>query len=504
MQISLNRYDMNLTQKVLWLIAFPLFFQVVFVLVLSLKVAEADAQTHREAQSKAIIAEARNLDSLYFQTAATFSAYAMTRRKSTADKLELLHKQAEEQYRILERQCYTDDQRKSLSELKQLTDSLTSFLNEVKGAFDQGGSELAMLRGNDSTQEIFMDMHRSNEAIQHFIESVKATQVGLPESAARARAAVQWLIGIFLCLNIVLAVSLAALVNRGFSARLSILMDNVKRITEQKPLNPELSGHDELARLDKVFHEMVVRMEDLDRMKRDMVAMINHELRTPLTSLKMFLQMLSEGNYGPISEKAIFRLDAQQQNLLRLIGLINELLEFEKLAAGRMDVDFRRHNMKDVVDHAVSAVSEVAANNGIEIVLPAHYDAELACDGDRIVQVLINFLSNAIKFSPKGSTVAVGLNDEETDLKVTVKDSGPGVPEKYREAIFEKYRQIYEEGYRHAGGTGLGLPICKLIVELHGGTIGVENNSDGPGSTFWFRIKKNPEEKQASIEPKLN
>ena len=126
----------------------------------------------------------------------------------------------------------------------------------------------------------------------------------------------------------------------------------------------------------------------------------------------------------------------------------------------------------------------------------AETDAEVFADQDRLIQVVVNLVSNAIKFSPQGGSVEIKAIEEDLLVEVQVIDHGRGVPAEYREIIFEKYRQVKSEDATKKGGTGLGLPICKLIIEQLGGTIGV-NSEDGKGSTFWFRVPKISTEKVA-------
>jgi signal transduction histidine kinase len=168
-----------------------------------------------------------------------------------------------------------------------------------------------------------------------------------------------------------------------------------------------------------------------------------------------------------------------------LIRLINELLDIEKLQAGKMDMHFDPLPLSYVIENSVQAVRGFAQLKELNIVT-SQPDLEIYADGDRLVQVLVNLLSNAIKYAPRGSDVTIATTGEASFARISVSDRGQGVPDSYKETIFHSYEQVPGASVKQ-GSTGLGLAICKKIVEEHGGAIGVESRT-GEGSTFWFSI----------------
>jgi PAS domain S-box-containing protein len=245
-----------------------------------------------------------------------------------------------------------------------------------------------------------------------------------------------------------------------------------------------------------VVHDITERKK-LERMKQEFVAMISHDLRTPLTSVRGFLSMLEKGVYGQLNDVGGQRTTAAERNVARLISLINDLLDIEKLESGTLDINPEVMDLSDVVARTVDAVKVYAEQHNVKLKAD-RMPYEIFADGDRLVQVLVNLVSNAVKFSPPESTVEIAAGEVGDYLEVKVIDQGRGVPEKFRQTIFDRFRQVEAADATKKGGTGLGLAICKAIVEQHGGTIGVDSE-EGKGSTFWFRIPKSAPERTTGV-----
>jgi len=249
-----------------------------------------------------------------------------------------------------------------------------------------------------------------------------------------------------------------------------------------------------------VAHDISERKR-VDRMKQDFVAMVSHDLRTPLTSIQGFLSLLSVSAYGELSGLGQESLAVTEGNISRLIALVNDLLDIEKMESGMLQL-WTDHTSIDVfINKSVQAVDGFAVQQGISLKVIEHEDVEIIADTDRLVQVLINLLSNAIKFSPKNSTVSIAVNEEDGGVKISVADSGRGVPDELRAAIFERFKQVERSDEQQKGGSGLGLAICKAIIDRHDGNIGVESGANGIGSRFWFFIPKEHREEGNGTEP---
>lgn len=233
-----------------------------------------------------------------------------------------------------------------------------------------------------------------------------------------------------------------------------------------------------------VVHDISERKE-LEQLKQHFMAMVSHDLRTPLNSVKNFLGMLNTPIYGNLSEKGGVRKQAVELEIDRLNRLIDDLLDLEKLEAGKMELELKPTRISTLLTLAYEAVRGIAENKKIEIILPKE-EGEVNMDCERIIQVLVNLLSNAVKFSPEGSKVTVVSELDKNSLIISVQDEGPGLPEGAEKTLFSRFKQ-FAKGPNAPKGSGLGLAICKEIVAAHGGTIAAESVPN-KGSKFWFKI----------------
>lgn len=225
---------------------------------------------------------------------------------------------------------------------------------------------------------------------------------------------------------------------------------------------------------------------EIERLKQEFVAMVSHDLRTPLTSVQGTLTLLGDGTYGELTATGVKRVRTAEESIDRLINLINDLLDIEKLEAGKLTMKLERVSLSKVIEQSVEGVRGFGEKHHVTVETAAT-DLSVRADRDRLVQVLINLLSNAIKFSPEQASVTVVVEQSDGYAWVKVIDRGRGVPASHREAIFERFKQVEAADGARKRGTGLGLAICKAIIEAHDGAIGVDSE-EGKGSTFWLRL----------------
>jgi PAS domain S-box-containing protein len=270
----------------------------------------------------------------------------------------------------------------------------------------------------------------------------------------------------------------------------------------------------------------------LERMKDEFTSIVSHELRTPLTSIHGALNLLAEGLVPPQSERGQRVIQIAAESAERLVRLVNDILDLERLESGKISLMLASHNLSDLITQATEQVQMMA--NRAEITLEVSpLEIEIEVDGDRIIQVLTNLLSNAIKFSPNHSTIWVAVQAVQSELQewcewkntptpsaseaiatvstylnsvavrssenttstpaysqtvlVTVRDQGRGIPSEKLEKIFDRFQQVDASDSRKKGGTGLGLAICRSIIQQHGGKIWAESIL-GEGSSFHFTL----------------
>jgi len=238
-----------------------------------------------------------------------------------------------------------------------------------------------------------------------------------------------------------------------------------------------------------VIHDFT-RNKQAELLREEVLAMVSHDLRSPLTNVLITLELLGSGTLGELTQKATEVVLNAEHSVESLILMINDLLEVKRLEFGGFAFDLAETSIQDIADRAVKMLAEGAAKKSLNVIADCG-SCQADVDGERILRVLLNLLGNAIKFSGVESTVEIKaeplLRHGKSWLEVSVSDRGPGVPPEKAKLIFEKFKQagLGVEGEKM--GTGLGLAVCRAIVEAHGGEIGVDT-LQGQGSKFWFRI----------------
>ncbi len=233
------------------------------------------------------------------------------------------------------------------------------------------------------------------------------------------------------------------------------------------------------------FIQDITERKRIEQMKNEFVSAVSHELRTPLTAISGSLGLITGGMLGELPDNIKNMLSIAHKNAMRLTVLINDLLDMEKLLAGKMDFDMRPQPLLPIVQQSLEGNTAYADTFDIGLVLHNYAeDVQVLLDAQRLQQVLANFISNAVKFSPPKGQVEIIVSRDGPQVKIAVVDHGPGVSEEFRARIFEKFSQADSSDSRRRGGTGLGLAISKAFVERMQGTIGYESEP-GKGATFF-------------------
>ena len=250
----------------------------------------------------------------------------------------------------------------------------------------------------------------------------------------------------------------------------------IQRDRDGKPLR--ISG----TSMDLTEHKRIEQMKD------EFVSTVSHELRTPLTSISGALGLITGGALGEPPAAIKQMLEIAHRNSLRLGYLINDLLDMEKITAGKMTFDMREHSLQRLLDEAMASNQAFAAHFGVNCALRDSASVNVWVDGVRLQQVLTNYLSNAIKYTPEGGEVTLHCSrPDERHVRISVTDQGPGIPLGFRDRVFEKFAQADASDSRQKGGTGLGLAITKEFIERMGGRVGFDT-TDGQGTTFWCEL----------------
>ena len=248
---------------------------------------------------------------------------------------------------------------------------------------------------------------------------------------------------------------------------------------------PILDGKERVTGVAVTFRDVTERRA-VERLKSEFVSTVSHELRTPLTSIRGALGLLGSGLLGPVAQKGQRMLEIAISNTDRLVRLINDMLDLERIGSGKVELARGAVDANAVMVQASEGLQSMADQAVVRLVIEPE-TGTLWGDSDRIMQTLTNLIGNAIKFSPPGTTVTVSGASREADFVFCIADQGRGVPAEKLEMIFERFSQVDASDSRDKGGSGLGLAICQSIVTAHGGRIWAETNHPA-GSRFQFTI----------------
>ncbi|KJR98497.1 MAG: hypothetical protein VR68_10500 [Peptococcaceae bacterium BRH_c4a] len=257
---------------------------------------------------------------------------------------------------------------------------------------------------------------------------------------------------------------------------------------------PTMSG-DELGvlagsinELSEQIKEKILTIEKIDSTRRGFVASISHELRTPLTIMQGYTEALMDGMARDDLQREKYLMNIYEETI-RLRRLVDDLLDLRRLETGTISINMDRADLSDIIQSVSDLFSETFSQRGVSISLNIPQARLIARgDPDRLKQVVINMVDNAVRFSPNGGTVDVKGEEVSGHIRVSVRDQGPGVREEEMQLIWERFYKSDNSRTRRNSGSGLGLAIARQIIEMHGGQVGIES-LPGHGSTFWFTVK---------------
>lgn len=471
---------MKLADKVLFLVCVPLLLQFAFVGTLDWMLKRAEEEALRETRSRATLACITRISSLLHEA----YTVSLTLNHSPSDMVvarfdTLTNQLPEECSRLLEI-SQTSEGKETARKIRSIVLLGSDQIIELKRRLMDPHRPIA-----SSIHDIKKDLEKYYGALAPLLKQVSDQEAGSAykgPNEAQLRLLVQQTLGVGIALNVVLVLMLAVAFNRETIQRLKILMENTVRLGKGQPLNPCLVPYDEIGELDHVFHDVADQLKQASELKQEVVSMVSHDIRAPLMSIKASLDLLKSGAHGELSTAALNDVDTATSSVNRLMRMVHNLLDLERLQSGKFDLNLSRYPVKAILEKAVDELQALAAASQVSIDISASDDFTIQVDEERMIQVLVNLLSNAIKFSPPGGTITMSCKIAAVEwLEIRIADQGPGIPESTRLQLFSGQISTDKQGF------GLGLPICKAIVEGHGGEIGVENGAGG--CEFWFRVK---------------
>ncbi len=282
---------------------------------------------------------------------------------------------------------------------------------------------------------------------------------------------------------------ISIIITKSITGPISFLREKTRQVARGDfESNLELSSPPEIEDLEQDFNLMCNKLKEMDKIKSDFFSLMAHELRTPIASIKEGTNLLLKGIGEDSKEKRemILTIIAEESN--RLIALVNSLLDLSKMEAGMMVLNFEVLDIRPLIDKAISGMEPLAIAKRVSIKVEIPQDLpHIRIDGERILQSLRNLIENAVKFTPEGGQVIISARPLEKMVSVSVADTGPGIPPRDLNVIFDKFKQATITSYSKIKGTGLGLAIVKHIINAHGGKVWVESEL-GRGSTFIFLL----------------
>lgn len=490
--------NLKISQRGFLLVSIPLVFEILFVWVLTSLNSQLEAEMRREAHAKDVVRTVFKLQRDLLDCATAAAAFSLTNDVYSDERFPLTRrwiKQDLEQLDILIGN--NPEQTRKLKYAHVVAERGLKLFDDLKSRRAEAATLDGLIGTGTTYGRVRSLVGQMGGATRDIIEEEERILAQSPGMQSQHREMLQNALIVGVGLNVVVAVMLAMFFSKGITKRLEIMSENSSRVAKGEPLHPPVEGSDEIAQLDQTFHRMVDDLHQAEIKKQQLLQTVSHDLRSPLSSVRGILTLLSAGAMGPLPEKALGKVKIAESDVERLIKLITDLLDLEKIAEGKSQLEVAPVQVKRLVERAANSLVSLAEEKGINISRTID-PVQVLADEDRLVQVIVNLLSNAIKFSPDGGEIEVEAAMVETVastagsppkqmIEITVADHGRGVPEDLQEKIFERFEQVKKTDATESGGSGLGLAICKSIVELHGGSIGVRQNQGG-GSIFWLRI----------------
>ncbi|MGD9683206.1 MAG: sensor histidine kinase [Candidatus Obscuribacterales bacterium] len=482
----------KLLRKGLLVVILPTVFQLVFLASLAVLLENAESEVDRRLESKERVAAATSVVGRTVDAELVSLFYNVYHFDFLTMQFDESRRAAEELSRELVRLCAGNAEREKAA--RQIDESARESLKRMSKVFDEDfrpNVDVNSLVNKEKGIKRVYDLYTGTFAyVDSFLAMEKDLQTTAASQEKQYRKLIKNVVIGGVALNVILTVVLAIFFTVSATSRLKTVLDNTARLLKREPLAEPVGGDDEIAQLDTVFHATARDLASVDRQRRHLVSLVREDLSTPLRQVQFTLHNLSQGVLGELTEKARSRLAMAAGDTDRVVRLIDDLLSIEDMQGASFELRTAPVSSADLIDAAVASVRQPAEKAGVLIEVAGRSIDEphtVDADSDRIIQVLINFLSNAVKYSPSGSTITVSTEAEGDRVIFSVTDTGRGIPAEKLDLVFERFQQVEAADQSVRGGTGLGLPIARTIVEQHGGKIGVES-VEGEGSTFWFSL----------------
>ncbi len=474
----------SILQKGLGLILVPVILQAVFFFQFYSLVGKLEEVNLEEAKQSLLVEQLNKMLQLFTISWGTLLAETLESTKIGAMDSETFKQKTQEGLSKLTELAPTPSFRAIIGRAQSMADQQYQLLKEFSET-DPGESSAAIYakcrRMKLALRPYMKQIMYINQALSLERDRLNETQ----KQAAEHRNFIKMQLACGVTIDIFLTLALLIFFLKNITDRLSLLVNNARLLPTGQPLPSSVPGSDELAYLDQVLHQASTELERAAEYRQSMMETMSHDLRSPIQSALIIAEVFDALPVVQQSEKLSRQLDSLKRNLTRVVRLVEDHLTMDKLESGTVELAVSSFDLRDLVAETIDCVAAQAMLKSIE--LSNKVEAiEVEADKERILQVLTNFLTNAIKYSPRSAPVLISSQHLGHSVKIMVLDDGPGLEGDELARIFERFQQT-STGAKSREGFGLGLAICKLLVNQHGGTVGV-TSTPGKGSTFWFTL----------------
>lgn len=478
--LQFNERKFRLREKGLLLMGLPLLSQILLVGSLAILLNQANEQLEKQTAGRKITESAQ----LAIQETADAAILVLACR-GDVNIIPLYRKQEEtinNAVRTLQAACEGD--RIKASDVNQIAKEVTAISKMQLDLIEE--SRLHEPKTDIIKQAKYANHWRIlSEHVDNLVTREEKLEASGIESLSTISKSLDRLLIFGLSVNLMSAAALALFLTNNITNRMAIVRSNAERILSQEKLLPAISGTDEISDLDKAFHAAARLLAQEQNLKQKLLAISREELRAPLTAIKNAMCDLLEENSGGLSAKTRKRLTRAQAATERLVALINDILDIEKIDAGNFVLNLSTVSINALALEAETCVRPLAESKQIAIKVSVG-EQLVHVDPERITQVIVNLLSNAIKFSQSHSTVTVTSHSTAERVFLSVEDCGQGIKPELIDKVFDRF-SVASDRLSNPEGTGLGLSISKALIEQHGGKITVQS-VPGQGAKFQFNL----------------
>lgn len=482
----------KIMRKGIWLILIPFIVQSVLLVMLNKQLAENSKLVKAERQQSKILITINSIFLQSMKASVSEAIYFVSVDPQAREKMEENFRQVVAQLNKVEKENILDNDWLSL---------MKSWRKMVRLHIKQANQDTASGRQTDIgslTERVKAYKPLKAKAVKirnritaKFMSESKNIEK-LEDGLLKSRLHLQQILLFGIAANLLIAICLLFAFNKDITKRLKMLVDNAKVMGESSKLHNMVGGKDELSYLDLMLHHAQEELLKASRERVELMNSIANNMERPLAEAKFFLKKFREMEKSNLQEKLTKQLDRAMNNIDRVLVLIGDLQCLETMEIGKVNLETSTCDMQSVAEESIAIVSSLAKAKDLELLNEVE-SINVEADRSRLIQTIVNFLSNAIKFSPEKTCIRVCSDLNRDSLRLSVVDQGMGMNPETKARVFEKFFQA--ESAEKKQGFGLGLAICNLIVDSHGGQLGVESE-EGKGSSFWFELPLTQEPKQ--------